>query len=173
MLYINFSPHSHLIFLKYCVKFGQAKQFSKPLIEIHFKSSAASFQRLIHVWEELIWGHTTHTILVIPHFTLRLNRTLNYLDNIFLDSHTITFAVLCFGVMLSAFIRDAIKKKQTNRLMKSTIHFVLVTWKTLATTSFSFCSRKPLMKIFWQSWLLGKALYPLSNSLIFSQLIRV
>lgn len=169
ILDINFNPCS-FDFLNYWIKFGQAKQCSKPLIEINFKSFITSFQRLIDVWEELIRGHTMHTILVIPHSILGLNRNLKYLNNILgPQSHLLC----CFSVRPSAIIKGCYNKFLKNRLMKSTILFVLGTWKTLPTTFFSFCSIKPLMKIFWQSWLLGKALHPLSNSIIFSQLIRV
>lgn len=94
-----------------------------------------------------------------------LNRTLMSWDNSFLAAHIITFVVLCFGAMPSTLpltSRDA-RKKNKKRLMRSIIVFVPGTWKMLPATSLSYCSRKPLMKIFWQSCLLGNAVVPWSH----------
>lgn len=74
-----------------------------------------------------------------------------YLDDIFLASHTITFAVLYFGVTPSAFIKECyLKKKERKnkpRLMKSLTLFAPGIWKRLLTLSLSSCSKNVLMKI--------------------------
>ena len=76
-----------------------------------------------------------------------------YLDDIFLASHTITFAVLYFGVMPSAFIKGCYLKKKKKerknkpRLMKSLTVFAPGIWKRLLTVSLSSCSKNVLMKI--------------------------
>lgn len=62
LLDINFTPRS-FDFLKHWINFEQAKQFfSTPLVEINFKSSAASFQKTkkSDVYEELIGGQAAH-----------------------------------------------------------------------------------------------------------------
>lgn len=141
----------------------QEKQFSIPIPEVNFRCLLPLSKRLIErsdVYEKLTGGRIAHPDLVIPHSILSLNRTLMYSGDIFLASHIITFAVLCFGVSPSTFIKGCLEK---HWLMKSIIPFVPGTWKTLPTTSLSSCSTKFPMKIFWQSRLLGKAVCPLSN----------
>lgn len=117
MLGINYTPGS-FDSLKDWINFEQAKQFSSaPLIEINFNLSAAAFLKIekSSICEELISGYAAHPILVILHSSLRLKRTLMYLDDIFLASHTITFAVLYFGVTPSAFIKGCYFKKKERK----------------------------------------------------------
>lgn len=84
------------------------------------------------MFEENQFEVIQHTILVIPHYILRLNRTHEYLDNIFLDSQSLLLCyVLVFCLQFSS--RDAIKNKQANEIhcalcarnMEDIVHYIL------------------------------------------------